>query len=119
MRPAGAGLARPPGIPSQCFLRRRAEVVTNEAETARTREFYVPCALLDGGVRVVHDEGLFGFYAGPQEDPLPVAGLEHVKIYPEVGIEESLTVERGLSGRLNTDEDDRLHAVANEESAAF
>lgn len=106
-----AGLARPLVVSGERLFRMRAEVVADDAQTAGARELYVPGALLDGGVGVVYDERLLGLDTGAQKELLPVTGLEHVEVDPEVGVEEACLVERRFPGRLDPDEDDRLHAA--------
>src|SRR5262249_49595916 len=100
----------PPLVAPQAVLDSGPEVVADDPEAGLPGGLDIDLPLDPSGVGVVHDEPLAGCDASAQQEPLPMAGPEHVEVDPQVCVKEVLPIERGLARPLEPHEDDRLHA---------
>src|SRR4051794_35327894 len=96
-------------VPPPALLDPGLEVITDNPESGIPGGLNVNLPLRSRGVGVVDDEFLASRDAGLQEQPLPMASPEQVQAEPQVSLEETLPVERGLARPLQAHEDHGFH----------
>src|SRR5262245_18061948 len=104
-------VSRPLLVPPPAVLDSGLEVVAHHPEAGILRRPEVDRPLGPCRVRVVHHEPLAGLDARRQETLLPVPGLQHVQVDPQVRVEEPILVEGRFAGPLEADEDHGFHGL--------
>jgi hypothetical protein len=91
---------------------RGLKVIRDYAETSFPSRAYVSRPVARQGIGIVDDKRLLRRQARSQKELFAVACAQHIQIYADVRVEETLAIKGAFSGALYSDKDYGFHYLA-------